>query len=133
MKSLTGLKSSCPQYWTRIYLRFLAICLLYGAFVHLGNIVGFGGVVWLETPLHWRVMDIVLLIFDILIAIHLWNPSFKTIIAFLVGIFSLQVIPYTVFRQFFIDNPEDVKTLNGLLVTELFLITILFVLIITKK
>ncbi len=34
-----SLQNSLPQYWTGIYLRFLSICLLYGALVHLGNIL----------------------------------------------------------------------------------------------
>ncbi|MGK7941909.1 MAG: hypothetical protein AB4062_17500 [Crocosphaera sp.] len=130
---LTGLISSFPQYWTRIYLRFLSICLIYGALVHLSNIFGLGEVPWLETPFHWRLMDIILLIFDILLAIGLWSPYFKAVIAFFVGIFTLQIIPYTVFRQFFISSPEDVNTLNGLLGTEFILITILIILIIAKK
>ena len=133
MKRLTGSQSSFPQYWTRIYLRFLSICLIYGAVVHLGNIFGFGGVLWLATPFHWRLMDIILLIFDVIIAINLWYPSFQSVIAFLVGIFTLQIIPYTVFQQFFISKPEDINTLTGLLGTEVILIIILVILIFAKK
>ncbi len=128
-----GLQSSFPQYWTGIYLRFLSICLLYGALVHCSNILSLGGVSWLETPLHWRVMDIILLIFDIITAISLWCQSFLGIMAFLVGMILLQIIPYTLFAQSFIIKPEDIETLRGLVGTEFLLMTILIILIVAKK
>ena len=66
------LEKSFPQYWTGIFLRFLSICLGDGALVHCSNILSLGEVSWSETPLLWRVMDIILLIFDVIIAISLW-------------------------------------------------------------
>ena len=127
------LQESFPQYWTGIFLRFLSICLVYGALVHCSNILSLGDVSWLETPLHWRLMDIILLIFDVIIAISLWVYSFSGIIAFFVAIILLQIIPYTLFRQSFITKPEDLETLNGLVGSEIFLMTILIILIVAKK
>ncbi len=98
------LEESFPQYWTGIFLRFLSICLIYGALVHCSNILSLGDVSWLETPLLWRVMDIILLIFDVIIAIGLWFYSFSGMIAFFVGIILLQIIPYTLFSQYFISK-----------------------------
>ncbi|MGB5596053.1 MAG: hypothetical protein WBM62_18745 [Crocosphaera sp.] len=111
----------------------MSICLLYSALVHLGNIFSLGEVTWLETPLHWRLMDIILLIFDVIVFVSLWVKPFNGIIAFIVGIFLLQIVPYTIFRQYFILKPEDGDTLNSLIATEISLITILIVLIIAKK
>ncbi|MDJ0600561.1 MAG: hypothetical protein QNJ37_17170 [Crocosphaera sp.] len=128
-----GLQKSFPQYWTGIYLRFLSICLVYGALVHCANILSLGDVSWLETPLHWRLMDIILFIFNVITAITLWFQSFYGIIAFIIGIIFLQVIPYTLLRQYFLINPEDIETLNGLVGTEILLITILIILIVAKK
>lgn len=129
-KSLQG---SFPQYWTGIYVRFLSICLVYGALVHISNILSLGDVSWLDTPFHWRLMDIILLIFDIITSVSLWLQSFYGIIAFIIGIFVLQILPYTLFRQHFIVNPEDIEILNGLVGTEILLISLLVILIIAKK
>ncbi len=127
------LQESFPQYWTGIFLRFLSICLVYGALVHCSNILSLGDVSWVETPLHWRLMDIILLIFDVIIAISFWVHSFSGIIAFFVGIILLQIIPYTLFRQSFITKPEDIEILNGLVGTEILLMMILIILIVAKK
>ncbi|CCQ63480.1 hypothetical protein CWATWH0401_3780 [Crocosphaera watsonii WH 0401] len=78
-------------------------------------------------------MDIILLIFDVIIAISLWFYSFSGIIAFFVGIILLQIIPYTLFRQYFITKPEDIETSNGLVGTEILLMTVLIILIVTRK
>ena len=130
-----NLKKSFPQYWTGIFLRFLSICLVYGALVHCSNIlsVGEGDVSWSETPLLWRLMDFILLIFDVITAISLWLRPFYGMIAFFVGIICLQIIPYTLFAQYFIAKPEDIETLNGLVGTEILLMTILIILIFAKK
>ena len=128
-----SLQNSVTQYWTGIYLRFLSLCLLYGAFVHLGNIFGLGEVPWLETPIYWRLMDIILLVFNAIVSVSLWLKTVGGMIAFTVGIIFLQIIPYTLFRQFFIVNPQDGNTLNGLIGTEIILIILLAILIISKK
>ena len=128
-----SLQNAVAQYWTGIYLRFLSLCLLYGAFVHLGNIFGLGKVPGLETPIYWRLMDIILLVFNVIVSVSLWLKTVGGMIAFTVGIICLQIIPYTLFRQFFIVNPQDGNTLNGLIGTEIILIIILAILIISKK
>ncbi|MEL4895991.1 hypothetical protein [Crocosphaera sp. Alani8] len=130
---LKRLRSSFPQYWTGIYLKLLSICLLYGALVHCANILSLGDVSWLDTPLHWRVMDVILLAFNGITSISLWYQSFYGTFAFFVGIIFLQIIPYTLFHQYFIINPEDIETLNGLMGTEILLITILIILMVAKK
>lgn len=128
-----SLQNSVTQYWTGIYLRFLSLCLLYGAFIHLGNIFGLGEVPWLETPIYWRLMDIILLVFNVIVSVSLWLKTIGGMIAFTVGIVLFQIIPYTLFRQFFIVNPQDGNTLNGLIGTEITLIILLAILIISKK
>ncbi|GAB4525650.1 MAG: hypothetical protein Tsb0014_05140 [Pleurocapsa sp.] len=66
------LVSALQQPWTAIYTKVIAIALLYGATVHVGNILGLTGTPWLATPILWRSLDILLLIFDIVTAIALW-------------------------------------------------------------
>lgn len=127
------LQQSLFQPWLSIYLKFLSICLFYGALVHLGNILGFAAQPWSEMPIHWQLMDIILLLFNLLVSIGLWFRRVEGVIAFILGIISLQIIPYTIFRQYFIQTPEDVITLNSLMTIELILITIFVVLIMIKK
>ena len=63
------LLSALRQPWTAIYTKIIALALLYGATVHVSNIFGLTGTSWLDTPLLWRSLDIILLIFDIVTAI----------------------------------------------------------------
>ncbi|MEM8780054.1 MAG: hypothetical protein AAGF26_14505 [Cyanobacteria bacterium P01_G01_bin.49] len=133
MKSLQFLKDSVSQTWIGFYLRFLSICLLYGALVHIGNIIGLGEIPWAKTPVYWQLMDVILLIFDLVISVSLWLKTFWSIIAFTIGILILQILPYTLFRQYFVISPEDARNLTGLIGTEIVLIIILITLIIAKK
>ncbi len=45
------LVSALQQPWTAVYTKIIAIALLYGATVHVGNIYGLTGTPWLNTPL----------------------------------------------------------------------------------
>lgn len=119
--------------WITIYSKVIAIILVYGAIVHLSNIFGFTGTPWLSTPLLWRVMDVLLLIFDIVTAIGLWQGLIWSIWLVFSGILLLQFLPYTLWRSQFILKPEDAQTLNGLLGTEGLLLVIFAVLIWRKK
>lgn len=121
------------QPWTAIYAKFIAIVLLYGATVHIGNIFGLTGTPWLTTPLLWRSLDLLLLIFDITAAIGLWLGSVWSVWLLFSGIFLLQFLPYTLFRSQFILKPEDAQTLNGLLGTEALLLGVFVILLWLKK
>ncbi|MEM9216563.1 MAG: hypothetical protein AAGD25_19725 [Cyanobacteria bacterium P01_F01_bin.150] len=43
--------------WAARYAKFLALVLLYGAIVHIGNISGLSGTPWRSTPLLWQGME----------------------------------------------------------------------------
>ena len=127
------LASAIQQPWTAVYLKVVAIALLYGATVHLGNIFGLTGTPWLDTPLLWRSLDIILLIFDLVTAIALWRGLAWSIWLLFGGILLLQVLPYTLLRAHFILKPEDAQVLNSLLGTEILLLSILILLLVFKK
>ena len=78
-------------------------------------------------------MDVVLLVFDVVVAIGLWVKKPWAIVAVFLGIMLLQWIPYTVFRRHFIQSLADPGTLNGLIGTEVLLLAILGVLLFAKK
>ena len=127
------LLSALQQPWTAVYIKIIAIALLYGATVHIGNILGLTGTPWLATPFLWRSLDIVLLIFDIVTAIALWRGLAWSIWLLFGGILLLQILPYTLLRAHFILKPEDAQVLNGLLGTEILLLSILILLLWFKK
>ncbi|MGK7907875.1 MAG: hypothetical protein AB4040_11725 [Synechococcus sp.] len=97
---LTKTIASALQHpWTSRYAKVLAIVLLYGASVHIGNMGGVLGTPWLSTPLLWREMDIALLWFDIVTAIALWRGMSGSIWLLFGGILLLQFVPYTLLRS----------------------------------
>ena len=127
------LESALSQPWTSIYAKVMALVLLYGATVHIGNILGLTGTPWLKTPLLWRSLDILLLGFDIVVAIGLWQGFVWSVWLVFTGILLLQFLPYTLLRSHFILKPEDSQTLNGLLGTEALLLGIFAILLWLKK
>ena len=122
-----------PGPWTARYAKFMAVVLFYGATVHIGNIAGLTGTPWLSTPLLWRCMDIVLLIFDVVAGVSLWRGFSWSVWFVFSGIVLLQFVPYTLLRSHFILNPGDVQTLNGLLGTEALLLIMFLTLLWAKK
>ena len=119
--------------WTARYARFLALILLYGATVHIGNMAGLSGQLWLATPLLWRGMDMVLLIFNGVAAISLWWGLSWSVWLTFGGIALLQFMPYTLLRSQFVLQPGDAQVLNGLLGTEALLLGIFALLLWLKK
>lgn len=133
MLNPTGLSSALQQPWTSGYAKLVAVVLLYGATVHIGNMASLTGTPWLSTPLLWRGMDVALLIFDVVSAIALWRGLAWSVWLVFGGIALLQFVPYTLLRSHFILKPEDAQTLNGLLGTEALLLAIFALLIWLKK
>ena len=127
------LLSALQQPWTAIYTKIIAIALLYGATVHVGNILGLTGTPWLNTPFLWRSLDIILLIFDIVTAIALWRRLAWSIWLLFGGILLLQILPYTLLRSQFVFKSEDGQILNSLLGTEILLLSILIMLLWFRK
>ena len=133
MLILEHFRQSLSSRWTGIYLKFLASVLGYGATVHVGSKLGLGGRAWSEIPFHYRLMDVVLLVFNVVTGVGLWNKKPWAALAFVAGLVLFQIVPYTVFREHFIQSAEDAATLNGLIGTELILLAILGVLIFSGK
>lgn len=126
-------ESALQSPWTAAYTKVMAVILLYGATVHVGNIAGLTGTPWLSTPLLWRSMDVMLLIFDVVAAVGLWQGLTWSVWLVFSGILLLQFVPYTVLRSQFILKPEDAQTLNGLLGTEALLLAVFALLLWLRK
>ena len=78
------------QKWTAIYMKCLAAILVYGAVVHVRNMLGMTHGPWSSLPRLWRVMDVVLLAFDAAVAVGLWLTQPWSAVAFAVGILLSQ-------------------------------------------
>ena len=62
----------------------------------------------------WRVMDVILLLFDVIVGIGLAFKAPWSVIAYIVGIILLQIVPYTAFPEHFAANSEQAATLGGM-------------------
>ena len=89
-----------------VVIWIIALFYLYGAAVHVFNILGLSGFDWRAAPLKWQVLDIVYLVIDLLVVIGLilsWKVGF---VAFYVAAIS-QIALYTVYRDWIIDVPAE--------------------------
>ena len=89
-----------------VVIWIIALFYLYGAAVHVFNILGLSGFDWRAAPLKWQVLDIVYLAIDLLVVVGLilsWKAGF---VAFYVAAIS-QIILYTVFRDWIVDVPAE--------------------------
>lgn len=127
------LRIALGQSWTKAYAKIIAFVLIYGGVAHVGNIAGWSGTPWLETPILWRVMDIVLLGFDVVTAIALFLGLAWSVWLLFGGIFGLQILPYTVWRSQFISKPEDGAVLNQLIGVELIMLSIFCILLVLPQ
>jgi hypothetical protein len=75
----------------------------------------------------------VVLAFNVVVGLGLWFRRPWAVAGFVLGIVFLQVVPYTIFRQHFIQRPEDAGTLTGLVGTVVVLLAVLIVLIVMRK
>ena len=133
MIDFLDIPAALAQPWTRLYVRILAVVLVFGGTVHVGNMLGMNGIPWNESQLHLRVMDVVLLVFNVVVGLGLWLRRPWAVVAFAAGIVAFQIIPYTLFRQYFMQRPEDAGTLVGLVLTVSLLLGVLLFLILVKK
>ena len=117
---------------TIVFLRALALVLGVGALVHIGNIAGLSGQAWASTPLLWRIMDIVLLGFNIVVGVGLWLKQPWGVAAFVIGIIALQLVPYTVFRQHFIQTAEHISMLNSMVAFWIVVLAALMILVVWR-
>ncbi len=118
------IETALSKWITSIFGWLIALVLANGAIVHLLNILGKGKQPWNEFPMLWRVMDVVLLVFNIVVIVGLTMRLPWSIVVLFIGIIVLQIIPYTVFRSHFVTQPEDHATLNGLIGTEVLLLLV---------
>ena len=112
------IEAAFTKWITSVFGWLIALVLANGAAVHVGNMLGYGKMPWREFPIAWKVMDVLLLAFNLTVIAGLAMRQPWGVYVLYAGILTLQFIPYTVFRSHFALEPGDAVTLNQLLVTE---------------
>ena len=125
MQTIHELVNTALTKWmTSIFGWVVALILANGAVVHVLNMLGKGKMPWRQFPRLWQVMDVVLLVFNLVVIFGLVFRFSWSIYVLFVGLVLLQILPYTLLRSQFVTSPNDHKTLNGLIVTELVLLAV---------
>ena len=111
----------------------IALFYVYGALVHMMNILGLTGFQWSKAPLKWQLLDIVYLGLDLLVVVGFFAQWRLSYVAFYLAATS-QIVLYTALRAWILDVPEEfaispkqLAYLNGLVafhVAALFLVTV---------
>ena len=84
----------------------VAACYLYGAAVHVLNMLGHSGFDWTAAPLKWQILDVTYLVLDVVVVVGLilgWKVGFG---AFYLAAIS-QIVLYTLFRDWITDVPPE--------------------------
>ena len=89
-----------------LVLWMVALFYLYGASVHVLNMLSQTGFSWQNAPLKWQILDVVYLAVDILVVVGIfarWRVGYA---AFYLAALS-QILLYTVFQEWIIDVPAE--------------------------
>lgn len=84
----------------------VAAFYLYGAAVHVLNMLSLTGFEWRAAPAKWQVLDVAYLILDLVVVAGLplnWKAGF---VAFYLAAIS-QIVLYTLFRDWILDVPVE--------------------------
>ena len=96
---------------TSIVIWVVAAFYLYGATVHVLNMLSLSGFNWRTAPTKWQVLDISYMILDLVVVVGLilnWKVGF---IAFYTAAIS-QIILYTILRAWIVNVPEEFAVSN---------------------
>ena len=88
-----------------LIIRIVALFYMYGALVHIMNMLGLSGFDWLNAPLKWQVLDVVYLILDLLVAVGFFARWMVSYFIFYIAAVS-QIVLYTVFKDWITDVPQ---------------------------
>jgi len=90
----------------KVVIWAIALLYLYGAAVHVFNILGHSGFDWRAAPLKWQALDLFYLVIDILVAFGLMLRKRFGFVTFYVAAIS-QIFLYSIFRDWIVDVPAE--------------------------
>lgn len=119
--------------WIAVFLKCLAVLLFLGGASHLASIGGLIGGAWTAKPLHFQIADSILFVFDLTVGWGLWRKKLWAVFAWIAGVLLLQVIPFTLFMDFFATNAAHRQTLWAMLAIHAVTIGVFVLLLLRRK
>lgn len=123
----------------RLLLLVIALFYLYGAAVHVANMLSLTGFHWPQAPLKWRILDLVYLVADIVVAVGLALLKRPAVIAFYLAATS-QVLLYTLLRPWILEVPAAYRPpasaqgyLDGLVIFHLLTLVLVSALLLQRR
>jgi hypothetical protein len=126
------IREACKNLWMGRYLRLLSLLYGYGAYVHLGNIFGFGEMPFFQVPLAWKTADISYAVIDIFAAVWLFRRSPAGVILFLFAALS-QLVIYLLFPHIFILTTHHHRAVDLLVIVHVVTLGLFVYLLVSKK
>ena len=109
----------------KTYLRLLALCYLFEAAIHAGNILGYGSMPWSEMPVSWRRMDVIYMFLDVGVFFGLMRCSYWGTSLFTIAAVS-QIAAYGLYPYMFAETAEQLTRLQGLILFNVITLIVLF-------
>ena len=92
--------------FARVFLWIVALFYLYGAVVHILNMLSLTGFDWANAPFKWQALDVIYLILDLAVFFGLARGWWIGVAAFYTAA-ATQILLYTVFREWILDVPPE--------------------------
>ena len=101
-----------PGRFLGYFLKTVALLYFLGAFVHFGNLVGFGEVNPVKGPRIWLMLDGFYLVLDTFVGVGLWRRRTWGVLCLFVAVVS-QLVLYLGFPSHFATTPEQEEAISG--------------------
>ena len=115
---------------TWFYVAMLVIAAMYGfgGAVHVGNVLGFGEMSWSESPLSWKLGDVVWGVLDIVAVVGIIMKAPVGILAVVLAALS-QIVVYGFWPEGFALNEQQTATIRGMVYFHAIVLVILVALV----
>lgn len=115
-----------------IYLRTLAIIYAWALLIHLGNLLGYGDVKWIQMPLVSKAEGVYFALLDAAIVVGLWKRASWGVVCFIVAAVSRLVL-YLGFPDLFVTATGQPLIVRDVIAAQVIALTIFFGLLAAKK
>jgi len=117
-----------------IYLKVVAVIMIMGALSHLGSILNLlGRPAWGTQPLSIRVLDVVYLLVNLVLAWGLWHTRFWAVVGWVAAFVLLQCVPFLLFTDLFATSVRERSMLYGTLASHAVILGVFLLLLPRRK